>query len=96
LWTATGAACREEMPTLDRQARLGSDDFHVLPPSIDRAGLGPGRRFYDEIEIAHLDQYLAEDIRAMATFAVTGLPTTILIHFKWAAIWSNKQDHLFQ
>jgi thiol-disulfide isomerase/thioredoxin len=74
------APCREEMPTLDRlQARLGGADFHVLPLSIDRAGLGPVRRFYEEIGIAHLGMYLAEDIRAMAAFAVAGLPTTILI-----------------
>ena len=60
-------------------AQLGGDDFHVLPLSIDRAGLGPVQRFYDEIGIRHLGQYLAEDIRAMLAFAVIGLPTTLLI-----------------
>jgi len=80
IWATWCAPCREEMPTLDRvQARLGGADFHVLPLSIDRAGLDPVRRFYDEIGIAHLGLYLAEDIRAMAAFAVAGLPTTILI-----------------
>jgi hypothetical protein len=68
------------MPTLDAlQARLGGEDFHVLPLSIDRAGLGPVRRFYDEIGIRHLELYLAEDIQAMLAFAVIGLPTTLLI-----------------
>jgi thiol-disulfide isomerase/thioredoxin len=80
VWATWCAPCREEMPTLDRlQARLGGDDFHVLPLSIDRAGLGPVRRFYDEIGIRNLDMYLAEDIRAMMAFAVIGLPTTLLI-----------------
>ncbi|MGR3461507.1 MAG: TlpA family protein disulfide reductase [Roseovarius sp.] len=80
IWATWCPPCRDEMPTLDRlQARLGGADFHVLPLSIDRAGLGPVRRFYDEIGIAHLGMYLAEDIRVMAAFAVAGLPTTILI-----------------
>lgn len=80
VWATWCAPCREEMPTLDRlQAQLGGEDFHVLPLSIDRAGLGPVRRFYEEIGIAHLDMYLAEDIRAMLAFAVIGLPTSLLI-----------------
>lgn len=81
IWATWCAPCREEMPNLDAlQARLGGENFHVMPLSIDRAGLGPVRRFYDEIGIRHLDMYLAEDIRAMLAFAVIGLPTTILIN----------------
>ena len=68
------------MPTLDAlQARLGGSDFHVLPLSIDRAGLEPVRRFYRETGIRNLDLYIAEDTRAMLALAVVGLPTTILI-----------------
>ena len=80
IWATWCVPCREEMPTLDTlQARLGGDDFHVLPLSIDRGGLPVVRHFYGEIGIQNLGLYLAEDIRAMAALAVAGLPTSILV-----------------
>jgi thiol-disulfide isomerase/thioredoxin len=80
IWATWCVPCREEMPTLDAlQARLGGDDFHVLPLSIDRAGLDVVRRFYVEIGVRHLDMYLADSTRAMWAFGALGLPTTILI-----------------
>lgn len=80
MWATWDVPCRKEMPALDRlQARLGSDDFHVLPLSIDSEGIDVVRRFYDEAEIRHLGIYLADELRAMLAFGVIRLPTTILI-----------------
>lgn len=80
IWATWCVPCREEMPTLDAlQEKLGGDDFHVLPLSIDRAGMKVVRRFYEEIGIRHLGMYLADSTRAMLAFGVLGLPTTILI-----------------
>lgn len=80
IWATWCVPCREEMPTLDAlQARLGGEDFHVLPLSIDRAGMKVVRRFYEEIGIRNLGMYLADSTRAMFAFGVLGLPTTILI-----------------
>jgi hypothetical protein len=42
------------MPTLDRlQAKLGTDCFEVVALSIDRAGVGVVRKFYDDIGVKH-------------------------------------------
>lgn len=80
IWATWCVPCREEMPTLDAlQARLGGDDFHVLPLSIDRAGMKVVHRFYNEIGIQNLGVYLADSTRAMFALGVIGLPTTILI-----------------
>ena len=80
IWATWCPPCSEEMPTLDRlQAQLGGPDFHVLALSIDRAGLEPVRRFYDEIGVAHLGLYFSEGMRAMRDLFVVGLPTTLLI-----------------
>ena len=80
IWATRCVPCREEMPTLDAlQEKLGGDDFHVLPLSIDRAGMKVVHRFYEEIGIRHLGMYLADSTRAMFAIGVLGLPTTILI-----------------
>ena len=68
---------------LDRlQARIGGADFMVLPLCIDDAGIGRGRRFYNEIGIANLPLYWAESLRVQLAFAFVGLPTTLLIDRK--------------
>lgn len=80
IWATWCVPCREEMPTLDAlQARLGGEDFQVLPLSIDRAGLPVVRRFYEEIGLQNLGIYLADSTRAMIALGALGLPTTLLI-----------------
>lgn len=80
IWATWCVPCRVEMPMLDRlQARLGGEDFHVLPLSIDRAGLKPVQKFYKEIEIKSLGIYLAQSLQVMQALGVVGLPTTLLI-----------------
>jgi thiol-disulfide isomerase/thioredoxin len=80
IWATWCAPCRTEMPTLDRlQARLGSDRFEVVALSIDRAGVGIVRKFYDETGIKHLKLVIDQNGRAMQALSLLGLPTTILV-----------------
>lgn len=80
IWATWCGPCRHEMPTLDRlQARLGGEDFQVVALSIDRAGLGAVREFFDEINIAHLRIFIDESGRAARDLKTFGLPTTLLI-----------------
>jgi thiol-disulfide isomerase/thioredoxin len=81
IWATWCPPCRDEMPTLDRlQAQLGGAEFHVLTLSIDKGGFDIVRAFYAEIGIAHLDLYLADQLRGMMAFGVVGLPTTLLVN----------------
>lgn len=80
IWATWCGPCRREMPTLDRlQARLGGDRFEVVALSIDRAGIGVVRVFFDEIDIEHLRIFIDESGRAARDLKIFGLPATLLI-----------------
>ena len=80
IWATWCVPCRKEMPALDRlQAQLGSDDFLVLPLSIDRAGLPAVKRFYEELGLQKLGIYIDASGAASRVLAAPGVPTTLLI-----------------
>ena len=55
IWATWCVPCRKEMPALDRlQAKLGGKDFIVIPLSIDRQGVSPVRRFYQELGLENV------------------------------------------
>lgn len=72
--------CRAEMPTLDRlAARLKGQDVTLLPLCVDEGGIAAGQRFYRELGIRNLPLYAAEFLRVELAFAVSALPTTLLL-----------------
>ncbi|MEQ8441299.1 MAG: TlpA disulfide reductase family protein [Alphaproteobacteria bacterium] len=80
VWATWCGPCRDEMPTLDRlQSMLGGDQFDVVVLSIDRAGVGVVRQFFDEIGINNLDIFVDETMKASRDFRIFGLPGTLLI-----------------
>ena len=79
-WATWCPPCVEEMPSLDRlQARLGGRDFEVIALSLDRGGLSVVNSFFTQSKLTNLRPYLDSANKAMRTFRLGGLPTTIMI-----------------
>jgi len=80
VWATWCVPCRKEMPTLDRlQAKLGGKDFLVIPLSIDREGVAPVKRFYQELKFEKLAIYVDPSGKGSQALAIPGVPTTLLI-----------------
>jgi thiol-disulfide isomerase/thioredoxin len=79
VWATWCAPCRAEMPTLDRlQQRLSGEGFEVVALSVDRAGAGAVRKFFDVVGV-RLPVFIDEDGDAIRTLGLFGLPATLLI-----------------
>ena len=80
IWATWCGPCRTEMPTLDRlQEKLGSDQFEVVALSIDEAGLGVVKKFFEQINVKNLDIYIDPTYQSAGKLQALGLPATILI-----------------
>jgi thiol-disulfide isomerase/thioredoxin len=79
VWATWCAPCRADMPTLARlQQRLGGEGFEVVALSVDRAGAGAVRKFFDEIGVS-LPVFIDQDGAAIRSLGLFGLPATLLI-----------------
>ena len=80
LWATWCGPCVSEMPSLDRlQARLGGENFIVLPVSIDYGGAGDVTDFYGKHLIRHLGVYVDPSNLLGSHMSVRGLPTSFLV-----------------
>jgi thiol-disulfide isomerase/thioredoxin len=80
VWATWCVPCRKEMPALDRlQAKLGGDEFLVIPMSIDREGVAAVKRFYQELGLEKLGIYVDPSGKGSRVLAIPGVPTTLLV-----------------
>jgi thiol-disulfide isomerase/thioredoxin len=80
VWATWCVPCRKEMPALDRlQAKLGGNEFLVIPLSIDREGVAAVKRFYQELGLEKLGIYVDASGKGSRALAIPGVPTTLLI-----------------
>jgi thiol-disulfide isomerase/thioredoxin len=80
IWATWCVPCRKEMPALDRlQAKVGGNEFLVIPLSIDRDGVAAVKRFYRELGLEKLGIYVDPSGKGSRALAIPGVPTTLLI-----------------
>lgn len=80
VWATWCVPCRREMPALDRlQAKLGGNEFLVIPLSVDREGVAAVKRFYQDLGLQKLEIYADPSGKGSRALAIPGVPTTLLI-----------------
>ena len=80
LWATWCVPCIREMPALDRlQAKVGKEDFVVLPISLDRQGRPVVEAFYQRLGLRHLGAYLDPGLSIRAAFPIDVLPANFLV-----------------
>lgn len=81
LWATWCAPCKTEMPSLDRlQAKLGGNNFVVVPLSTDRGGPKAPAEFFARQGISHLKLYNDDTAEAAIRMKAAGLPLTLVIN----------------
>ena len=80
VWATWCSPCREEMPSLNRLARLlRTRDVEIIPISIDVSGVRTVRPFYERLGLNNLKIYVDPSKSVLDAFGIVGIPTTVLI-----------------
>ena len=79
-WASWCAPCKEEMPSLDL-LKINSklDNLKIFPINVGNDNLEKSQKFFEELEIKHLELYFDSSLVLTKKFLLRGIPTTILI-----------------
>jgi thiol-disulfide isomerase/thioredoxin len=78
-WTTWCTVCYDEMPKLDAlQAKLGSR-AHIVPLSIDQAGMPAVKAYYRRRELKVLKPYLDDERIFASIMGIRGVPTGFVL-----------------
>jgi thiol-disulfide isomerase/thioredoxin len=80
VWATWCTPCRAEFPRLDHlQAVLAEQGLKVVPISVDLGGRTPVDRFYTEVKVSALGEYLDPSGGSAKALGLRGLPTTLIL-----------------
>ena len=80
-WASWCAPCKKEMPSLDLlQSNENLDNLKIFPINIGQDDLTKASKFFEDLKIKNLELYFDSSITLAKTFALRGIPTSILIN----------------
>ena len=79
-WATWCAPCKEEMPSLDL-LKINSklDNLKIFPINVGNDNLEKSQKFFEELNIKHLELYFDSSLILTKKFLLRGIPTSILI-----------------
>ena len=80
-WATWCAPCRDEMPSLDKLARMKTfKNLEIIPINVGSESILKSKNFFKEINIKNLNNYHDIKLKLPQKLYLRGLPTTLLIN----------------
>ena len=80
-WASWCAPCKEEMPSLDLlKINPKLDNLKIFPINVGNDNLEKSQKFFEELNIKHLELYFDTSLILTKKFLLRGIPTSILIN----------------
>ena len=82
-WATWCAPCKEEMPSLDLlNNNENLDNLKIFPINVGQDNTENALKFFEDLEIKHLELYFDTPVTLAKKFGLRGIPTSILFNKK--------------